>query len=220
MANLVVHFEIHASEPQKVIDYYSNLLLEVPGLRRRRAAVLGHRHRRGRHRQRRRREGPRHQRRPHSACGSASRGRRAGQRLQHRGRRRRRRRIDAPRRRARRDRGAAGDGLGRASAAAATCSTPMATSSVSSRRSSPTARSRWASARRRRSGRLWRSGDDCDEEPGGDPMTPGRARDADSRRSSSSSSPRLAECQPRVAVAHLAIESADGTFGDRAGRLS
>ena len=26
MANLVVHFEIHASEPQKLIDFYSNLL--------------------------------------------------------------------------------------------------------------------------------------------------------------------------------------------------
>ena len=26
MANLVVHFEIHASEPQKLIDYYSELL--------------------------------------------------------------------------------------------------------------------------------------------------------------------------------------------------
>jgi predicted enzyme related to lactoylglutathione lyase len=26
MANLVVHFEIHASEPQKLIDYYSRLL--------------------------------------------------------------------------------------------------------------------------------------------------------------------------------------------------
>jgi predicted enzyme related to lactoylglutathione lyase len=26
MANLVVHFEIHASDPQKVIDFYSNLL--------------------------------------------------------------------------------------------------------------------------------------------------------------------------------------------------
>jgi len=26
MANLVVHFEIHASEPQKVIDFYSQLL--------------------------------------------------------------------------------------------------------------------------------------------------------------------------------------------------
>lgn len=26
MANLVVHFEIHASEPQKVIDFYSELL--------------------------------------------------------------------------------------------------------------------------------------------------------------------------------------------------
>jgi hypothetical protein len=26
MANLVVHFEIHASDPQKLIDYYSNLL--------------------------------------------------------------------------------------------------------------------------------------------------------------------------------------------------
>jgi predicted enzyme related to lactoylglutathione lyase len=26
MANLVVHFEIHASEPQKLIDYYSQLL--------------------------------------------------------------------------------------------------------------------------------------------------------------------------------------------------
>jgi predicted enzyme related to lactoylglutathione lyase len=26
MANLVVHFEIHASEPQKLIDFYSELL--------------------------------------------------------------------------------------------------------------------------------------------------------------------------------------------------
>src|SRR6476661_8196372 len=26
MANLVVHFEIHASEPQKVIDFYTELL--------------------------------------------------------------------------------------------------------------------------------------------------------------------------------------------------
>lgn len=26
MANLVVHFEIHASEPQQLIDFYSNLL--------------------------------------------------------------------------------------------------------------------------------------------------------------------------------------------------
>jgi predicted enzyme related to lactoylglutathione lyase len=26
MANLVVHFEIHASEPQKLIDFYSDLL--------------------------------------------------------------------------------------------------------------------------------------------------------------------------------------------------
>ena len=26
MANLVVHFEIHASEPQKLIDFYSQLL--------------------------------------------------------------------------------------------------------------------------------------------------------------------------------------------------
>jgi predicted enzyme related to lactoylglutathione lyase len=26
MADLVVHFEIHASEPQKLIDFYSNLL--------------------------------------------------------------------------------------------------------------------------------------------------------------------------------------------------
>ena len=26
MANLVVHFEIHASEPQKLIDFYTNLL--------------------------------------------------------------------------------------------------------------------------------------------------------------------------------------------------
>src|SRR3954447_17730616 len=26
MANLVVHFEIHASEPQRLIDFYSNLL--------------------------------------------------------------------------------------------------------------------------------------------------------------------------------------------------
>ena len=26
MANLVVHFEIHASDPQQLIDYYSNLL--------------------------------------------------------------------------------------------------------------------------------------------------------------------------------------------------
>jgi predicted enzyme related to lactoylglutathione lyase len=26
MANLVVHFEIHASDPQKLIDFYSNLL--------------------------------------------------------------------------------------------------------------------------------------------------------------------------------------------------
>ena len=26
MANLVVHFEIHASEPQKLIDFYSGLL--------------------------------------------------------------------------------------------------------------------------------------------------------------------------------------------------
>jgi len=26
MANLVVHFEIHASEPQKLIDFYSALL--------------------------------------------------------------------------------------------------------------------------------------------------------------------------------------------------
>ena len=26
MANLVVHFEIHASEPQKLIDFYSSLL--------------------------------------------------------------------------------------------------------------------------------------------------------------------------------------------------
>ena len=25
MANLVVHFEIHASEPQKLIDFYSEL---------------------------------------------------------------------------------------------------------------------------------------------------------------------------------------------------
>ena len=26
MANLVVHFEIHASEPQRLIDFYSELL--------------------------------------------------------------------------------------------------------------------------------------------------------------------------------------------------
>ena len=26
MANLVVHFEIHASEPQKLIDFYAGLL--------------------------------------------------------------------------------------------------------------------------------------------------------------------------------------------------
>ena len=26
MANLVVHFEIHASEPQRLIDFYSGLL--------------------------------------------------------------------------------------------------------------------------------------------------------------------------------------------------
>ena len=26
MANLVVHFEIHASDPQKLIDFYSALL--------------------------------------------------------------------------------------------------------------------------------------------------------------------------------------------------
>lgn len=26
MANLVVHFEIHASEPQQLIDFYSELL--------------------------------------------------------------------------------------------------------------------------------------------------------------------------------------------------
>jgi predicted enzyme related to lactoylglutathione lyase len=26
MANLVVHFEIHASEPQKLIDFYTELL--------------------------------------------------------------------------------------------------------------------------------------------------------------------------------------------------
>ncbi len=26
MADLVVHFEIHVSEPQKLIDFYSNLL--------------------------------------------------------------------------------------------------------------------------------------------------------------------------------------------------
>ena len=26
MANLVVHFEIHASEPQQLIDFYSDLL--------------------------------------------------------------------------------------------------------------------------------------------------------------------------------------------------
>ena len=35
MANLVVHFEIHASEPQALIDFYSKLLgwdfSRVPG---------------------------------------------------------------------------------------------------------------------------------------------------------------------------------------------
>ena len=45
MANLVVHFEIHASEPRQLIDFYGAARLDLPGLRRRRPAVLGHRHR-------------------------------------------------------------------------------------------------------------------------------------------------------------------------------
>ena len=36
MANLVVHFEIHATDPQQLIDYYAKPpRLDVPGLRRR-----------------------------------------------------------------------------------------------------------------------------------------------------------------------------------------
>ena len=63
MANLVVHFEIHASEPQRLIDFYSGLLGwrfsqfgETPYW----TIETG----RGRHRQRRRHRRPRHQRRP------------------------------------------------------------------------------------------------------------------------------------------------------------
>ena len=112
MANLVVHFEIHASEPQKLIDFYSALLgwtfQDYGGGEQPYWAIdtgegaIGNVAGPG---------GPRHQRRSDSAPGPTSGGRCAGQRLQHRRRRRRRRRADAPRRRARRDRGAAGDRL-------------------------------------------------------------------------------------------------------------
>ena len=63
MANLVVHFEIHASEPQKLIDFYSALLgWRFNSLRR--DPVLGDRYGRGRDRQRGRDGRARHQRRP------------------------------------------------------------------------------------------------------------------------------------------------------------
>ena len=44
MANLVVHFEIHASEPQRLIDFYAELFgWKFTPVRRH--ALLGHRHR-------------------------------------------------------------------------------------------------------------------------------------------------------------------------------
>ena len=112
MANLVVHFEIHASDPQRLIDYYSSLLGwtfqdygggEQPywvidtgegaignaegekGL-----GING---------------GLTPRQGPGPEVGAP------GHRVQHRDRRRRRRRAHAPRHRARRDRGAAGDRL-------------------------------------------------------------------------------------------------------------
>ena len=66
MANLVVHFEIHASEPQRLIDFYSELLGwqfsqfgDVPYW----TIDTGE----GVDRQRRGHGGPRHQRRPDAA---------------------------------------------------------------------------------------------------------------------------------------------------------
>ena len=43
MANLVVHFEIHASEPQRLIDFYRDSSVDVHAVRRH--ALLGDRHR-------------------------------------------------------------------------------------------------------------------------------------------------------------------------------
>ena len=145
MANLVVHFEIHASEPQRLIDFYSELLGwrftqfgDVPywsietgeGAVGNVAGTAGHGINGGLNERR----GPR----PDLGA--------SGDGLQHRRRGRRCRRPDASRRRTRRHRRPSRPRTCRASVGSGTCSIPTTTSSASSRPSCPTAPPRWAAA--------------------------------------------------------------------------
>ncbi len=111
MANLVVHFEIHASEPQKVIDFYTELLGWTSRSSWGDVAVLVDRDRRRRHRQRGRVVRARHQRRPERAARARSpRSARPSSGLQLRRGRGRRGCPHGARHRARRHRGAPRDG--------------------------------------------------------------------------------------------------------------